>query len=86
MKTLDQLQAFCEGYLAAASSDDLSNWDDWVTWGGYEIQFNGQDLDRLATNAYSLACDVYFAGFEDLSSAQLLHRFAVQKYQIPCKP
>jgi hypothetical protein len=78
MKTLNELRAFCEGYLDGllACNADLYDWDDWVLWGGYDIQFNGQHWDELATDERTLVCDVYEAGWEVLPS-QPMHRFTV---------
>ena len=61
MKTLEELKAFCEGYKQCyfGSVDmDIGGIDDWVVWGGYDINLTGceyaQDIDddQLAVNAY----------------------------------
>lgn len=50
MKTLEQLQAFCEGYTHALYAErqfmgaSLAHVDDWVVWGGYDINLFGADL------------------------------------------
>ena len=78
MRTIEELRAFCEGYLNGllACNADLYDWDDWVLWGGYDIQFNGPYLDEGAPDERSLVCDVYKAGWEgDLPPT--LHRFVV---------
>jgi hypothetical protein len=79
MKTIDELKAFCEGYIEAliAAKADLYDWDDWVLWGGYDIQFNGPYYDELAPDdERSLVCDVYKAGWEG-NLPPTLHRFVV---------
>lgn len=79
MTTLEVLKAFCRGYLDGllACNADISDWDDWVLWGGYDIQFNGPHRDTLASDdGKTLACDVYKAGWDVLPS-QPMHRFTV---------
>ena len=79
MKTLQELTAMCEGYLEGllARNTDLYDWDDWVLWGGYDIQFNGPYLDELAPDdKRSLVCDVYEAGW-DVLPWQPMYRFVV---------
>ena len=49
MKTLEELKAFCEGYLACyfGSVDmDVGGVDDWVVWGGYDINLAGVSTHR----------------------------------------
>lgn len=47
MRTREELQAFCEGYLASMLTHDtlkdVSDVDDWVIWGGYDINLTGQE-------------------------------------------
>jgi hypothetical protein len=79
MKTLQELQIFCKGYIEGlrAHNADLYDWDDWVLWGGYDIQFNGAHWDEMATNDdRTLVCDVYQAGYDILPSTPM-HRFTV---------
>ena len=78
MKSKEELVAMCEGYLEGllACNADLYDWDDWVLWGGYDIQFNGPYLDEGAPDKRSLVCDVYRAGYDSLPS-QPMHRFVV---------
>ena len=61
MKTLEELKAFCEGYLACyfGSVDmDVGGADDWVVWHEYDINLTGceyaQDIDddEWHVNAY----------------------------------
>jgi hypothetical protein len=78
MKTNEELIAFCEGYLEGllACNADLYDWDDWVLWGEYDIQFNGPYLDEGAPDERSLVCDVYKAGYDNLTERPM-HRFVV---------
>ena len=79
MKPDEKLIAFCEGYLSGllACNADLYDWDDWVLWDAYDINFNGPYLDEGAPDEHSLVCDVYPAGWEgDLPPT--LHRFVVK--------
>lgn len=78
MKTIDELRAFCEGYLDGllACNTDIYDWDDWVLWGGYDIQFNGQHWDEMATDERTLVCDAHKAGWKGNLPAPL-HRFTV---------
>ena len=79
MRTIEELKAFCEGYLEGllACNADIHDWDDWVLWGGYDIQFSGPHWDDLAPDdGKTLACDVYKAGWKLLPS-QPTHRFTV---------
>lgn len=79
MKTAEELKAFCAGYLegALACNAELADWDDWVLWEGFDIQFHGTDYDGLAPHDKSLACSVYVAGYEELPDTPA-HRFAVE--------
>jgi hypothetical protein len=39
---IEKLKAFADGYArAVASYDDTPHTDDWVVWGGYDINFVG---------------------------------------------
>lgn len=79
MRSKEELIAMCEGYLEGllACNVDLYDWDDWVLWGGYDIQFNGPYLDDLAPDdKRTLVCDVYRAGYDTLPS-QPTYRFTV---------
>lgn len=64
MKTFEALQAFAEGYLLACLTAEttLVGVEDWVLWGGYDINFTGADLlDGLGE--YDLHVSVYPAGW-----------------------
>lgn len=78
MSMHDDVKSFCQGYLegALACNADLTAWDDWVLWGGFDIQFSGPEHDSLATTPMSLACDVYEAGWATLPD-EPLYRFVV---------
>jgi hypothetical protein len=60
MKTLEQLKIFCEGYARAYVMNvdmDLTDVDDWLEWGGYDINLIGlnhaeQAGDGLYVAAY----------------------------------
>ena len=71
MKTLDELKTFCEGYRNAL--DNLASTDDWVTWGGYDINFIGSDY---AEQADELFCIAYDANWTD-NLGNPLHWFNV---------
>ena len=61
MKTHDELRVFCEGYLEGAlrQTKDLSDVDDWVTWGGYYINLFGSSLSADIDKTTDLWVDVY---------------------------
>ena len=66
MKSIEELMAFCEGYALGLRNDrefygnDLSNLDDWVTWGGYYINLFGSYYGvRLNDDTQALAVDAY---------------------------
>ena len=68
MKTIEELKTFCEGYLEGllASNAHINDWDDWVLWDEYDINFNGPHWDDLAPDdGKTLVCDVYKAGWGD---------------------
>ena len=73
MKTLDELRTFCEGYRFAAP--DLPNTDDWVVWGGYDINFAGAEYSSHATDT-DLRVDAYKAGWTD-NIGDPIHSFTV---------
>jgi hypothetical protein len=78
MKTLNEIKAFCQGYVQGLAGHDvyLHEWDDWFVWEGYDIQFSGADNDELADTGTTLACTVYEAGYDQLPETPL-YRFAV---------
>jgi hypothetical protein len=60
MKTLEELQAFCEGYLVCYFNNidmDIGDVDDWIVWDAYDINLTGcahaeVDDDELSINVY----------------------------------
>ena len=70
MKTREELQAFCEGYVQGLTDErafygtPLSGCDDWVIWGGYDINFVGQDYTSEALGDAALLAVVSPAGWE----------------------
>lgn len=66
MRTIEELKAFCEGYVngTAACNASLYDWDDWVVWGGYDINFVGSDYTSEELNASALLVVAYPAGWE----------------------
>lgn len=74
MKTLDELRAFCEGYHTALLGTDLSHVDEWVQWGGYDINIFGKEWSIRIVDEQSLTVDAYPLGWQgDLPDA--LHTF-----------
>ena len=61
MKTESELRAFCEGYLdgALACNADLYEWDDWVLWEDYDINFIGQYYTGQPLDANALLVVAY---------------------------
>lgn len=58
---MKELRAFCDGYIEGLGhrhGADLQGTEDWVIWGGYDINFTGSDythdLDpmQLRVNIY----------------------------------
>jgi hypothetical protein len=43
MKSLEELKAFTQGYIIAMPEADTSEIDDWVVWGGYDINLVGNE-------------------------------------------
>lgn len=82
MKTLQELRAFCEGYAMGianhpeALAATLEDTDDWVVWGGYDINFAGAEYSSHAKNDNDLRVDAYKAGWTD-SIGEPLHSFTV---------
>ena len=76
MKTVNELRAFCEGYLMALPEEDLALTDCWVTWGDYDINLAGADHSGHARNG-QLHCDVYEADWTDCIG-KAIHSFTIQ--------
>lgn len=79
MKTEAELRAFCEGYLVAALACHASvyAWDDWVVWGGYDINFAGAEYSSLIEDDESLRVDAYKAGWKD-AIGEPIHSFTIE--------
>jgi len=82
MKTLEELKAFCEGYTQGLVNDrafygtPLSGCDDWVIWGGYDINFAGSAYSQHADDN-ELRCDAYKAGWVD-NIGEPIHSFTIK--------
>ena len=78
MKTLNELRAFCEGYLEGlmACNTRVFDIDDWVIWGGYDINFAGADYSVHAKTDNALRVDAYKAGWTD-SIGDPIHSFDI---------
>jgi len=66
--TYQDIVAFCETYKANAlrKSEDLSGIDDWVRWGGYEINLFGSYYSlRIEGKDAALSVSVYPSGWTD---------------------
>jgi hypothetical protein len=79
MKTLQELVSFCESYAQNHQIEDLRGLDDWIDWGGYEINIFGCDWGiRIADNPHALSVDAYPANRQnDLPEA--IHSFDIIK-------
>lgn len=77
MKTLDELKIFCEGYSRAYAMNvdtDLSEVDDWLEWGGYDINLVGSYLAEQAGDG------LYVAAYPDNWTGTLpepIHTFTI---------
>ena len=74
----EKLKAFCEGYLegALACNADLTEWDDWVLWDAYDINFVGQDYTSEELGNSALLAVAYPRGWEG-NLPDHLHCFTV---------
>ena len=82
MKTEAELRAFCEGYLKAslacyAVRQAWASWDDWVVWGGYDINFTGAEYSSLIKDDGSLRVNAYKAGWKD-AIGEPIHSFTIE--------
>lgn len=77
MRTLTELRAFCEGYHQGLPDEDKCGADDWVVWGGYDINFAGYEYSGHAMSPVDLHVDAYKAGWTD-SIGDPLHSFTIQ--------
>lgn len=78
MRTIEELKAFCEGYIDGllACNADHHDWDDWVVWGGYDINFVGQAYTSEELGDAALLVVAYPAGWEG-ELPDHLHSFTV---------
>lgn len=78
MKTLEELQDFCEGYLDGllACNARVFGIDDWVLWGGYDINFAGADYSTHVKNDNDLRVDAYKADWTD-DIGEPVHSFTI---------
>ena len=75
MKTLNELRAFCEGYRLGLA-DDLAGVEDWVVWGGYDINLSGSEVSGHAKEETDLHVDAYPANWVDNLPAPI-HSFTI---------
>jgi hypothetical protein len=70
MKTLTELQIFCEGYRKALITErafqgnTLASLDDWVVWGGYDINLAGSEFSGHAKSPTDLHIEAYDADWQ----------------------
>lgn len=80
MKTIEELKAFCEGYLKAKMLEhngNVEDTDDWFRWGGYDLNIFGSYWGiRLEGNTTALSVDAYPEEWE-LTLPDALHTFDV---------
>ena len=65
MKTLEELKAFAEGYLEATNANGglVFYADDWVVWGGYDINLVGGNYTPFIDDEKQLKVHAYPAGW-----------------------
>ena len=59
MKTIKELRAFCEGVIARLDEDDLPSMDDWIMWGGYDINLAGYNHSGHARKRNHVHIEAY---------------------------
>ena len=66
MQMREEVNAFCNGYLEGllACNASLYEWDDWVIFNQYDINFVGQDYTSEELGETALLAVVYPAGWE----------------------
>ena len=81
MKTIEELKAFCNEYLKTKlveNNGDVSETDDWVQWGGYDLNLFGSYWSVLLNdNTKALTVDAYPDGWTD-ELPDALHTFNIQ--------
>lgn len=71
MKSLNELRAFCEGYRLGLTNDrafygaTLAGLDDWIVWGGYDINLIGSEYSSNAQEENALHIAAYPANWVD---------------------
>ena len=74
-KPLEELRAFCEGYLMDTLHPDpyiaedfgryadIDQQDGWVVWGGYDINYAGAEFSSEIKSRKALRVNAYKAGW-----------------------
>ena len=78
MKELNELRAFCEGYLEGlmACNATVPAIDDWVVWGGYDINLSGSEVSGHAKEETDLHVNAYPANWVD-NLPEPIHSFTI---------
>ena len=82
MKSLNELRAFCEGYRLGLTNDhafygaNLAGLDDWIVWGGYEINLSGSEVCGHAKEETDLHVNAYPADWVD-NLPEPIHSFTI---------
>jgi hypothetical protein len=65
MKTIEELKAFCEGYLACLPDAARDGADHWVQWDEYDINLFGSYYSIRIEGDNALSVDVYPRDWHD---------------------
>ena len=82
MKSLNELRAFCEGYRLGLTNDrafygaTLAGLDDWIVWGGYDINLIGSEYSSNAQEENDLHIAAYPANWVD-NLPDPIHSFTI---------
>ena len=82
MKPLNELRAFCEGYRLGLTNDrafygaTLAGLDDWIVWGGYDINLIGSEYSSNAQEENDLHIAAYPANWVD-NLPEPIHSFTI---------
>ena len=82
MKSLNELRAFCEGYRLGLTNDrafygaTLAGLDDWIVWGGYDINLIGSEYSSNAQEENDLHIAAYPANWRD-NLPEPIHSFTI---------
>jgi hypothetical protein len=80
MKNIQELKQFCNDYLQSLSGD-LSEIDDWIQWGGYDINIFGQEWGiRIQGDKNALSVDAYPANWQN-TTPDAIHSFDIGRGQ-----